>query len=97
MSLRRLSDNQVERYLQDLPGWELDDQSITRSLEFDGFNEAIAFINDIAPLADEADHHPEIFNVYNEVELTLTTHDVGGLTDKDFDLAAEINRVAGEY
>ncbi len=91
MSTETLSDDTIQRRLDDLDGWTRSGDTIERELEFDGFNEAIEFINRIAPLADEADHHPEIFNVYNQVELTLTTHDAGGLTDKDFDLAASIN------
>lgn len=78
----------------DLDGWVLDGDAITRTLEFDGFLEAVEFIQAIAPLAEELDHHPEIFNVYNRVELTLNTHDVGGLTEFDFELAARIDEVA---
>lgn len=87
----RLTDNEVSSALAGLPGWTRDGDQIGRKLEFDDFNAAIAFINRIAPMADAADHHPEIFNVYNRVELVLTTHDAGGLTRKDFDLAHAIN------
>lgn len=86
-----LSDDEIADRLESLEGWTRDGDEIQRSLEFDGFNEAVGFINRIAEHADEADHHPEIFNVYNQVDLTLTTHDAGGLTDKDFDLAEKIN------
>jgi 4a-hydroxytetrahydrobiopterin dehydratase len=87
-----LSDEEIEERLEALDGWERDEDIIERTLEFGGFMEAIDFINRIAPLADEADHHPEIFNVYSTVELALTTHDAGGLTDKDFDLAEQIDQ-----
>lgn len=86
-----LSDDEIADRLESLEGWTRDGDEIQRSLEFDGFNEAVGFINRIAEHADDADHHPEIFNVYNQVDLTLTTHDAGGLTDKDFDLAEKIN------
>ncbi len=88
-----LTDVEIEARLIDVPEWSLEGDSIARDLEFDDFNAAIAFINRIAPLADEADHHPEIFNVYNQVELTLTTHDADGLTEKDFALAKRIDGV----
>ena len=91
MSTEKLSDAEIVERLEELEGWKRSDDTIERSLEFDGFNEAIDFINRIAEHADAADHHPEIFNVYNQVDLTLTTHDAGGLTAKDFALAAKIN------
>lgn len=87
----KLSDDEIRNRLETLDGWTRSEDTIERSLEFDGFTDAIDFINRIAEHADEADHHPEIFNVYNQVDLTLTTHDAGGLTDKDFDLAETIN------
>ena len=93
MSAERLSDERIEERLTALDGWERDGDKIERKFEFAGFEEAIEFINRIAPLAEQANHHPEIFNVYNRVELVLTTHDADGLTDKDFDLAQEIDQV----
>lgn len=93
MSAEKLSDSEIANRIESLEGWTRDGDAIERSIEFDGFNEAIGFINRIAEYADAADHHPEIFNVYNQVDLTLTTHDAGGLTEKDFDLAEEINGV----
>lgn len=87
----RLDDDRIDARLKELDGWERNDDTIERHLEFDDFMAAIGFINRIAEYAEAADHHPEIFNVYNQVDLTLTTHDAGGLTDKDFDLAARID------
>jgi 4a-hydroxytetrahydrobiopterin dehydratase len=86
-----LDDDAIAERLADLDGWTREGDTIERELQFDGFNDAIGFINRIAEHADAADHHPEIFNVYNTVELTLTTHDAGGLTSDDFDLAEKIN------
>jgi 4a-hydroxytetrahydrobiopterin dehydratase len=88
---QKLTEEQIRASMKELKGWTRDGNKIERSLEFDGFAEAIDFINRIAELADDADHHPEIFNVYNQVDLTLTTHDVGGLSQKDFKLAQQIN------
>ena len=91
MSTERLDDDRIEARLGELDGWTRNGNAIERSLTFDDFIAAIDFINRIADHAQEADHHPEIFNVYNNVDLTLTTHDADGLTQKDFDLAAKIN------
>ncbi len=86
-----LSEEEIEERLEELDDWEWVDDSIQRTIEFDSFMDAIDFINRIANHADEDDHHPEIFNVYNTVELSLTTHDAGGLTHQDFDLASKID------
>jgi 4a-hydroxytetrahydrobiopterin dehydratase len=89
----KLSDDDIATFLAGLDGWQRSGDQIERKLEFDGFLDAIGFINRIAELAEAADHHPEIFNVYNRVELVLTTHDAGGLTAKDFALAGQIDGV----
>ena len=91
MTMERLNDEQISERLEKLEGWQRNGEAIERSLEFDSFLDAISFINRISDPAEEADHHPEIFNVYNRVDLTLTTHDAGGLTEKDFSLAEQIN------
>lgn len=89
-----LSVEEIDEALLTLDGWEIVDDSIKREIEFEGFMDAIDFINRIAVYADEFDHHPEIYNVYNTVALTLSTHDAGGLTQKDFDLASRIDTEA---
>jgi 4a-hydroxytetrahydrobiopterin dehydratase len=89
----KLSDDAIEKHLTGLDGWSRDGDQIERKLEFDNFLEAIEFINRVAPLAEAADHHPELFNVYNRVEIVLTTHDAGGITGKDFALASRIDNV----
>ena len=75
-------------------GWTRDEKrdAITREFVFADFNRAFAFMTQVALAAEKADHHPEWFNVYNKVRMTLTTHDAGGVTQKDLDLA----RVADE-
>jgi 4a-hydroxytetrahydrobiopterin dehydratase len=73
--------------------------AIVRSFRFADFNAAWGFMSRVALLAEKADHHPEWFNVYNRVDITLSTHDVGdagGLSQRDLDLAAAIDRAAGE-
>ncbi len=91
MSKARLDESTIDARLQQLEHWERDGDAIKRSIQFDDFLSAISFINRIADHAEAADHHPEIFNVYNTVDLTLTTHDADGLTEKDFALAKRIN------
>ena len=91
----KLNDEQADARLEELEGWSREGGAIERSLEFDDFMEAIEFIGQLAPHAEELDHHPEIFNVYNEVDIKLTTHDAGGLTALDFELARRIDELVG--
>ena len=85
--------NVIRAALADLDGWQFDGEAIRRDLRFDDFRAAIAFINRVADLADEANHHPELTNVYSRVGIALTTHDAGGVTDKDLALARAIDGV----
>jgi len=82
--------------LSQLPSWSLDPRaaSLSRHLEFADFNEAFAFMTRVALMAERKDHHPDWSNAYNVVDVTLTTHDAGGLTTKDIELARFIDRVA---
>jgi len=89
-----LDHDAVRARLTELHGWELEGDAIRREFTFDGFRGAIDFINRVADLADEADHHPELTNVYATVTIVLTTHDAGGVTEKDLALAAAIDQVA---
>jgi 4a-hydroxytetrahydrobiopterin dehydratase len=75
----------------DLGAWRLDGDAIVRELRFDGFRPAIDFIVRLADAADAANHHPELTNVYSRVTVRLTTHDAGGVTEKDLALAREID------
>ena len=79
-----------------LPGWTLDPErdAIRRSYRFDGFTEAFAFMTAVALEAERADHHPEWSNVYNRVDMLLTTHEAGGLTAKDLALARRADALA---
>jgi 4a-hydroxytetrahydrobiopterin dehydratase len=75
--------------LKDLPQWTdvAGRDAITRAFEFKDFNAAFAFMTRVALLAEKMDHHPEWFNVYNKVDVTLSTHDAGGVTEKDIAMA----------
>ncbi|MCY4549007.1 MAG: 4a-hydroxytetrahydrobiopterin dehydratase [Defluviicoccus sp.] len=83
--------------LAGLDGWEEVDgrDAIRKSFAFGDFNQAFGFMTRVALAAEKADHHPEWFNVYNRVEITLSTHDAGGLSRRDIDLAGFIDSVAG--
>lgn len=87
----RLSDDELASALAGLHGWTLDGTQITRSFEFPDFMEAFGFLARVAILQERADHHAETWGVYNRVRLTLSTHDAGGITQKDLDLAGAIN------
>ena len=87
-----LTDAEIEDRLAAVDAWQRgDDHSIVRELKFGDFAEAIAFVNRVADLAEEANHHPDILiHGWNRVRLTLSTHSQGGLTDADFSLAGRI-------
>lgn len=82
---------------QRLPGWTMVDgrDAITRSFKFKDFNAAFGFMTRAALIAEQMNHHPEWFNVWNRVDVTLSTHDAGGLTERDLKLAEAMDRVAG--
>jgi len=86
-----LSDEQIASRLAEVPGWTRMGNSIERRWTFKDFPEALAFINKVGELAEEMDHHPDIENSWARVNLRLTTHDKGGLTDLDFELARKID------
>ena len=79
--------------LREIPGWDWDAKrdAITRNYVFGDFSEAFAFMTRVALEAEKADHHPEWSNVYNRVDITLTTHDAGGLSQRDIELATAID------
>jgi 4a-hydroxytetrahydrobiopterin dehydratase len=93
----RLTDDEIAAALADLPDWTLDAArtGITRSFKFRNFVEAFGFMTQVALLAEKADHHPEWSNVYNRVEIRLSTHDCGGLSKRDMALAAKIDALLG--
>ena len=94
MPIAKLTPAERDAALARLTGWTLRDDglAICRSLRFGDFAEAFGFMTRIAILAEKADHHPEWFNVYNRVDITLTTHDAGGLSQRDIALAEAIDR-----
>lgn len=96
MTVSKLDDATRVQALLDLPTWSYDDEAhgIRRSIRFVDFGTAFGFMTHVAILAEKADHHPEWFNVYNRVDILLTTHDAGGLSHRDIDLAKQIDAIA---
>ena len=96
--MEKLSGAARAQALQSLDGWsELEGRdAIAKSFTFASFVDAFAFMSGAALQAEKADHHPEWFNVYNRVEVTLATHDAGGLTQKDIALAQAMDQIAGK-
>jgi 4a-hydroxytetrahydrobiopterin dehydratase len=88
--MRRLSEDEIGRRLGALDGWSRSGDAIERAYRFDSFADAMAFVNRVATLAEEADHHPDIDIRYDRVRLSLSTHSAGGLTARDFALAERI-------
>ena len=95
MSVPRLTDDELARGLEALPGWTVVDGKLHRELVFADFAEAFAFMTACAIVAEKSDHHPEWSNVWNRVVIDLTTHDAGGLSARDLALAAAMNERAG--
>lgn len=91
--LERLSGAQVAERAVSVPDWVLGEDFISRELELGDFRESMTFVESVATLAEEHDHHPDIFISYNHVRLDLSTHAAGGLTEKDFALAQAIDRL----
>lgn len=85
----KMSQDQIAQALENLPGWAVADgrEALMKSYSFTTFNQAFAFMTSVALKAEKMDHHPEWFNVYNRVDVTLSTHDAGGVTSKDLELA----------
>ena len=92
--MAKLTPPQISNGLQTLSGWTQNGDAIGKQYVFDDFAAAMTFVNRVAELAEEADHHPDIDIRYSKVTLVLSTHDSGGITEKDFALAAEADRLA---
>lgn len=90
----KLSDSDIGTRLASLPGWTLKDGKLHREYKFADFVTAFSFMTRVALVAEKRDHHPEWFNVYNKVIVDLTTHDAGGISDKDIELAKAMEALA---
>ena len=94
MAAEKLTPEQVERALSEAPGWSVRDEKLHRAFAFADFNAAFGFMARAAMHAEKMNHHPEWFNVYNKVVVDLTTHECGGISERDFRLAKKMNEIA---
>lgn len=95
MPRQKMTEADIQAALQGIPGWARQGDALVRTFEFGSFREAMAFVGQVAQLAEAANHHPDILVRYRKVTLTLSTHDAGGLTRHDFNLAERVSRLAG--
>jgi 4a-hydroxytetrahydrobiopterin dehydratase len=95
--MAKLSDDQIARHIRELDGWTREGNAIRKQFTFEGFPEAVGFVNRLVPEAERADHHPDITINYKRVTLSYSTHSEGGLTAKDFDGARMAERKAREH
>jgi 4a-hydroxytetrahydrobiopterin dehydratase len=89
-----LKASEIKEWLKKVPEWEQDKKTIERTFEFDDFFQSIDFVDSVAEIAEEQEHHPDIDIRYNKVRLVLSTHNKGGLTDLDFETAEKIDTLA---
>lgn len=87
----KLSTDEIKKNLGGLPGWQLSNDTIQKEFKFKDFNQAMSFANRVAQAAEAADHHPKITIDYTRVTMSLSTHSAGGITEKDFALARQID------
>ncbi|MEW5010781.1 MAG: 4a-hydroxytetrahydrobiopterin dehydratase [Cycloclasticus sp.] len=94
MSLQQATQADIEQFLQQQPEWQLRDGKLYRNYLFSNFIEAFAFMTEVALYAEKANHHPEWFNVYRTVCIELTTHEVSAVSERDFQLANQMESLA---
>jgi 4a-hydroxytetrahydrobiopterin dehydratase len=92
--MNKLSSEQISEQLKNLPGWSVKDEKLHKDFEFDDFNQAFGFMTRAAMHIEKMNHHPEWFNVYNKLTVDLTTHDAGGITENDIQLAKILNSLS---
>lgn len=88
---QKLSESNAQKHLASVPGWAIQGGELSRTFELASFSAALMFVSAVGYLAEAAGHHPDIVINYRKVKLSLVTHDAGGLTEKDFALAGQIN------
>lgn len=90
----RLSQTDIDEELKNLPGWSVVNEKLHKEFQFDSFNQAFGFMTRAAMEIEKMNHHPEWLNVYNKITIELTTHDAGGITKNDINLAKILNSLA---
>lgn len=94
MARQRLTGDEISQALDELTGWEVNDGKLQKTFQFASFAEAIGWMVSVALYADKLDHHPDWSNVYNKVNVELITHDLGGLSSLDVDLATRMDALS---
>jgi len=89
--MMRLSQIDIDEHLKNLPGWSVVNEKLHKEFQFESFNQAFGFMTRAAMEIEKMNHHPEWFNVYNRITIELTTHDAGGITKNDVNLAKILN------
>ena len=89
--MKKYNKEEVAPLLLNLNDWQFNSEGIEKKFQFKNFTEALGFIVKVGVVTEKMNHHPELFNVYNKVNIRLTTHDASGVTDKDIKLASEID------
>lgn len=92
MARKKLTKKEIDAHLKTLTGWKFLNNGIKKNFEFNDFNEAFAFLTRIAMLSEKMNHHAEWSGVYNKVNIRLSTHDAGGVTKNDIDMAVELEK-----
>jgi len=92
--MMKLSKTDIDKELKSLPGWSVVNEKLHKEFQFDSFNQAFGFMTRAAMEIEKMNHHPEWFNVYNKITIELTTHDAGGITKNDINLAKILNSLA---
>lgn len=95
--VKKLSDSEITAELESIPDWRIEDDKLYRQFLFPRFVEAFGFMASVATVCEKQDHHPEWFNVYNKVQISLTTHEAGGISERDFDLARSIDDIHARF
>jgi len=94
--MKPLTPKEITDKLNSIEGWKVVNNQLTQSFKFKDFIETLSTMNKIGEVAESMNHHPEWFNVYNRLDIRLNTHDAGGITNLDFELAAAINAIVSE-
>ena len=95
MAAKKLSDAEIQKNLEHVNGWNVEDGKLHKEFQFDTFVTAFGFMTQLALVAESMNHHPEWFNVYNRVTIDLMTHDAGGISELDFQWAKQADSISG--
>ncbi len=97
MAIKHISNQHIEEYISNNTRWSLKENKLHRVFKFKDFVEAFGFMTQVALIAEKNNHHPEWLNIYNRVVVDLTTHEAGGITQRDFDLATAMEKLANNF